>query len=215
MYTDLETTVVATAAPSLVRSAPSTSSIRLRRILSRSVALSKSARDFRNQFGFSVPASGKIPLVGSHPQARPFKNRPQVNSAATICIGPVCPALVMHRYGRAGAARGSWFGSSSHAVKCKTTTRKQRETPPEHRATEAVYGILEAFILPKVRVVLLSDQGSNLDFLESKSSVLPVTPSDNFPVGDLSFGSANVRLKIFEARIWRKIFCKKMSCLVR
>jgi hypothetical protein len=28
-------------------------------------------------------------------------------------------------------------------------------------------------------VFLLSDQGSNLDFLESKSSVLPVTPSDN------------------------------------
>jgi hypothetical protein len=27
----------------------------------------------------------------------------------------------------------------------------------------------------------LSDQGSNLDFPESKSGVLPVTPSDNFP----------------------------------
>jgi len=30
---------------------------------------------------------------------------------------------------------------------------------------------------------LLSDQGSNLDFLESKSSVLPVTPSDSVPGG--------------------------------
>ena len=36
-------------------------------------------------------------------------------------------------------------------------------------------------------VSLLSDQGSNLDFLESKSSVLPVTPSDNFPLGGVPF----------------------------
>jgi hypothetical protein len=48
----------------------------------------------------------------------------------------------------------------------------------------------------------LSDQGSNLDFLESKSSVLPVTPSDNFPVGYVPFGSANVLPEKFGARIF-------------
>ena len=32
-------------------------------------------------------------------------------------------------------------------------------------------------------LVQLSCQGSNLDFLESKSSVLPVTPQDNFRDG--------------------------------
>ncbi len=55
----------------------------------------------------------------------------------------------------------------------------------------------------------MSDQGSNLDFLESKSSVLPVTPSDNFPVGYVPFGTANVLPEKFEARFYRKIFQKK------
>jgi hypothetical protein len=54
-------------------------------------------------------------------------------------------------------------------------------------------------LLFAMRAVSLSDQGSNLDFLESKSSVLPVTPSDNFPVGYVPFGSANVRLEKFSA----------------
>jgi hypothetical protein len=48
----------------------------------------------------------------------------------------------------------------------------------------------------------LSDQGSNLDFLESKSSVLPVTPSDNFPsvtVASVPFGCANVLGLFFKA----------------
>jgi hypothetical protein len=43
----------------------------------------------------------------------------------------------------------------------------------------------------------LSDQGSNLDFPESKSGVLPVTPSDSLPEilpGTLFFGLANVEL---------------------
>jgi hypothetical protein len=55
---------------------------------------------------------------------------------------------------------------------------------------------------------VLSDQGSNLDFPESKSGVLPVTPSDNFTaeIGEIwaetpclsvkkaHFGSAKVEL---------------------
>jgi hypothetical protein len=61
-----------------------------------------------------------------------------------------------------------------------------------------------------MRAVSLSDQGSNLDFLESKSSVLPVTPSDNFPAGYVPFGSANVRLEIFSASFWRKKSEEKM-----
>jgi hypothetical protein len=46
-------------------------------------------------------------------------------------------------------------------------------------------------------ILLLSDQGSNLDFPESKSGVLPVTPSDNhtktpFSLRKPHFGIANV-----------------------
>jgi hypothetical protein len=55
-----------------------------------------------------------------------------------------------------------------------------------------------------MRAVSLSDQGSNLDFLESKSSVLPVTPSDNFPAGYVPFGTANVLLEKFGARVGAK-----------
>jgi hypothetical protein len=46
----------------------------------------------------------------------------------------------------------------------------------------------------------LSDQGSNLDFPESKSGVLPVTPSDNTsarmikPAQNPKFGIAKVEL---------------------
>ena len=56
------------------------------------------------------------------------------------------------------------------------------------------------------RALSLSDQGSNLDFLESKSSVLPVTPSDNFPVSYALVGTANVLLEKFEASLLIKIF---------
>jgi hypothetical protein len=56
------------------------------------------------------------------------------------------------------------------------------------------------------RALSLSDQGSNLDFLESKSSVLPVTPSDSFPAGYVPFGTANVLPEKFEARVEAKIF---------
>jgi hypothetical protein len=46
----------------------------------------------------------------------------------------------------------------------------------------------------------LSDQGSNLDFLESKSSVLPVTPSDSFSASDVLFEAAKVQKERYEAR---------------
>ena len=54
----------------------------------------------------------------------------------------------------------------------------------------------------------MSDQGSNLDFLESKSSVLPVTPSDRFPAGGVPFGAAKVAKEQYEARGAAKIFQK-------
>ena len=57
-----------------------------------------------------------------------------------------------------------------------------------------------------MRAVSLSDQGSNLDFLESKSSVLPVTPSDRFPAGGVPFGAAKVQLEPYEASGGVKIF---------
>ena len=62
----------------------------------------------------------------------------------------------------------------------------------------------EASALRFSRALSLSDQGSNLDFLESKSSVLPVTPSDSFPVGGVPFGIANVLLEKFEASVFGK-----------
>ena len=57
----------------------------------------------------------------------------------------------------------------------------------------------------------LSDQGSNLDFLESKSSVLPVTPSDNIQAATgvgVPFGSANVPRERFKANFPAKKFQK-------
>jgi hypothetical protein len=48
----------------------------------------------------------------------------------------------------------------------------------------------------------LSDQGSNLDFPESKSGVLPVTPSDNIC-------KDQIPAKILASAFWSGVFAAK------
>ena len=89
------------------------------------------------------------------------------------------------------------------AARVRPASKRARLKKRKALATPDI-GEVSAFAF--TRALSLSDQGSNLDFLESKSSVLPVTPSDSFPVSYVLFGSANVLPEKFEASFSGKIF---------